>query len=46
MAKFVYNQEAVDNLHLSDTSILDRLIDFESARRRIRKKNMPRKIRG
>jgi len=32
MAKYVYNQEAVENLKLSDTAILDRLIDFESAR--------------
>src|SRR5512137_587304 len=32
MAKYVYNQEAVENLRLSDTTVLDRLIDFESAR--------------
>ena len=32
MAKYLYNQEAVENLRLSDTSILDRLVDFESAR--------------
>jgi acyl CoA:acetate/3-ketoacid CoA transferase alpha subunit len=32
MAKYLYHQEAVENLRLSDTSILDRLVDFESAR--------------
>jgi acyl CoA:acetate/3-ketoacid CoA transferase alpha subunit len=32
MAKYLYNQEAVENLKLPDTSILDRLVDFESAR--------------
>ena len=32
MAKYLYNQEAVANLRLSDTSVLDRLVDFESAR--------------
>jgi hypothetical protein len=33
MARFQYNPEAVENLRLSDTSLLDRLVDFESARR-------------
>ncbi len=32
MAKYQYNQEAVQNLRITDTSILDRLVDFESAR--------------
>ena len=32
MSSFQYNQEAVNNLKIEDTSILDRLIDFESAR--------------
>jgi hypothetical protein len=32
MAKYLYNQDAVANLKLSDTAALDRLIDFESAR--------------
>jgi glutaconate CoA-transferase, subunit A len=32
MSKYQYNQEAVANLRLSDTSVLDRLVDFESAR--------------
>ena len=32
MASFQYNPEAVENLRLSDTSLLDRLVDFESAR--------------
>ena len=32
MAKYLYNEEAVANLRLSDTSVLDRLVDFESAR--------------
>ncbi|HOX14586.1 MAG TPA: CoA-transferase [Smithellaceae bacterium] len=32
MAKYLYNEEAVANLKLSDTSVLDRLVDFESAR--------------
>ena len=32
MSSFQYNQEAVKNLKIDDTSILDRLVDFESAR--------------
>lgn len=32
MAKFEYNKEALENLHISDSSILDRLIDGASAR--------------
>ena len=32
MAIFDYNQEAVKNLRIKDTSILDRLVDFPSAR--------------
>ena len=32
MAKYLYNEEAVANLRISDTSVLDRLVDFESAR--------------
>jgi len=32
MSSFQYNQEAVNNLKIEDTSILDRLVDFESAR--------------
>ena len=43
MAKFLYNQEAVENLRLSDTSILDRLIDFDSARAAHLKKDHAKK---
>lgn len=43
MSKYVYNQEAVENLRLSDTSILDRLIDFESARAAHLKKDHAKK---
>jgi len=32
MGAYCYNQEALQNLKIDDTSILDRLIDFESAR--------------
>jgi glutaconate CoA-transferase subunit A len=32
MSKFSYNQEALRNLNIEDTSILDSLVDFESAR--------------
>ncbi|MGD0211096.1 MAG: CoA-transferase, partial [Desulfomonilia bacterium] len=32
MSSFQYNQEALKNLKIEDSSILDRLIDFESAR--------------
>ncbi len=32
MGKYAYNQEALKNLKIEDTSILDRLVDFESAR--------------
>ncbi|HPF44363.1 MAG TPA: CoA-transferase [Syntrophomonadaceae bacterium] len=31
-SKFSYNEEAVENLRISDTSVLDRLIDHESFR--------------
>ena len=43
MAKYLYNQEAVTNLRLDDTSILDRLIDFESAREAHLKKEHAKK---
>ena len=33
MSRFSYNQEAVRNLKIEDTTILDRLVDFESVRR-------------
>ncbi|HHO76326.1 MAG TPA: CoA transferase subunit A [Deltaproteobacteria bacterium] len=33
MSKYSYNPEAVKNLKIEDTSILDSLIDFESARK-------------
>ncbi len=33
MSRYSYNQEAVKNLKIEDTSILDRLVDFESARK-------------
>ncbi len=29
MAKYLYNEEAVANLRISDTSVLDRLDDIE-----------------
>src|SRR5512137_2875812 len=32
MSSFQYNQEAVKNLKIEDTSILDRLVDSKSAR--------------
>jgi len=32
MSTFSYNQEALKNLHIEDTTLLDRLVDFESAR--------------
>ncbi|MGE5418288.1 MAG: CoA transferase subunit A [Acidobacteriota bacterium] len=32
MSKFVYNQEAIDNLRIEDTSILDRMIDHRGFR--------------
>jgi len=32
MAAFAYNQEALVNLKIEDTSVLDRLVDFSSAR--------------
>ncbi len=38
MSSFQYNQEAVNNLKIEDTSILDRLVDFESAREAHQKK--------
>ena len=43
MAKFEYNEEAVKNLKISDTSVLDRLIDFESAREAHSKKEHAKK---
>ncbi|HQH16407.1 MAG TPA: CoA-transferase [Smithella sp.] len=43
MAKYLYNQEAVDNLKLSDTSVLDRLVDYESAREAHSKKEHAKK---
>jgi glutaconate CoA-transferase subunit A len=33
MSKYSYNQEALKNLKIKDTSILDSLVDFESARK-------------
>jgi len=46
MATFDYNEEAVRNLKLRDTSVLDRLIDFESAREaHSKKRNTPRKTK-
>jgi len=33
MNNFHYNEEALENLGIKDTSILDRLVDFDSARR-------------
>ncbi|MGE5421890.1 MAG: CoA transferase subunit A [Ignavibacteriales bacterium] len=38
-AEFKYNQEAVDNLRIEDTSILDRLIDHQGFRDNSLKKN-------
>ena len=32
MGKFSYNQEALKNLNIEDTALLDHLVDFESAR--------------
>ncbi len=32
MSTFSYNHEALRNLHIEDTVLLDRLVDFESAR--------------
>ena len=43
MAKYLYNQEAVANLRLSDTSVLDRMVDFESARAAHLKKDHAKK---
>lgn len=43
MAKYLYNQEAIDNLKLNDTSVLDRLVDFESAREAHLKKERAKK---
>ena len=43
MAKYLYNEEAVKNLRISDTSILDRLVDFESAREAHLKKERAKK---
>ena len=33
MGVYNYNQEAVEHLRIDDTSVLDRLVDFESARK-------------
>jgi glutaconate CoA-transferase subunit A len=38
-AKFSYNEEALENLRISDPSILDRLIDHESFRENNLKKS-------
>ena len=46
MAKYLYNEEAVANLKLGDTSVLDRLVDFESARAAHLKKEHPRRTSG
>ncbi len=43
MARYIFNQEAVANLKLSDTSVLDRLVDFESAREAHLKKERAKK---
>ncbi len=32
MSTFSYNQEALKNLNIEDIALLDRLVDFESAR--------------
>jgi len=32
MSTFSYNQEGLNNLHIEDTTLLDRVVDFESAR--------------
>lgn len=39
MSKFVYNQEALDNLKIEDTSVLDRLIDHRGFRENSLKKS-------
>lgn len=39
MATYSYNQEALKNLQIQDTSILDHLVDFESARESHMKKD-------
>ncbi len=39
MGKFSYNQEALKNLNIQDTKILDRLVDSESARQAHLKKD-------
>ncbi|MGE5404318.1 MAG: CoA transferase subunit A [Candidatus Saccharibacteria bacterium] len=41
--KYSYNQEALKNLQIEDTSKLDRLVDFESARLAHQKKDHSRK---
>jgi len=43
MAKFLYNEEALKNLRIRDTSVLDRLVDFESAREAHLKKEHAKK---
>ena len=43
MSRFSYNPEAVRNLKIEDTSILDRLVDFESVRRDHLKKDHSRR---
>jgi glutaconate CoA-transferase, subunit A len=41
--QFEYNQEALKNLKIEDTSILDRLVDYRSAREAHQKKNHSQK---
>ena len=43
MAKYLFNQEAVENLRLGDLSVLSRLVDFESAREAHLKKEHAKK---
>ncbi|MDD5712066.1 MAG: hypothetical protein PHY31_04815, partial [Smithellaceae bacterium] len=43
MQKFSYNTEAIKNLQIGDTSLLDPLVDFESARLAHQKKDHSRK---
>lgn len=43
MAEYLYNEEALENLRIKDTSVLDRLVDFESAREAHLKKERAKK---
>lgn len=43
MAKYSYNQEAIKNLKIEDTSVLDRLVDYESAYEAHKKKDHSRR---